>query len=288
MLSKPKITILSIMIVAMLLALPMINAFDDIFTDGSLYDSIWTDDISLSDPVFANDYSLTDPIFSDDSDFDGDVFSGNYYNYDLDYSDSEDLYLSVTEHDNTNYDADGLYLDDNYNSALDASDSDENADDFLWDNPFEDPLTFDDPFNIPGDDIQDIGDQDIPSSAPRSNPEPTPGPGPIPTINENGLNIQITGTRMQSELSPGEQLMLKIFIKNNGKEKIEDMKIVLVNQDLALRDSIGPMDLKKGAKASKTLLLDFPEGIESGYYYLRINVHADGIDRVIYRDILVE
>jgi len=286
MLSKPKLTILSVIIVAMLLAVPMINAFDDVFSDYSLYDPIWTEDSSLVDPIFSNGIE-----------YDNFAFSGDSYDYDLEYSDSEDLYLSVTEPDYNDYDVDGLDIDDtdavfdgvnnnNHNSASDSTASNED-DGFLWDNPFEDPMTFDDPFDVPGDDIQDIGDNDIPP-APTSNPEPIPGPGPVPTINENGLNIQITGTRMQSEINPGEQLMLKIFVKNNGKEKIEDMKIVLVNQDLALRDSIGPMDLKRGAKASKTLLLDFPEGIEPGYYYLRINVHASGIDRVIYRDILVE
>lgn len=288
MLSKPKLTILSIMLVAMLLAVPMINAFGDAFTDYSLNDPIWTEDYSLTDPVFSNGVESDEPAFSDDS-----------YNYDLasdSEEDSEDLYLSVTEQDYIEHDSEGLDIDDtdadvnddNYNSALDADDTAANDDDFLWDNPFEDPLNFDDPFDVPGDDIQDIGDDDIPASTPAPFPEPTPGPVPGPADDEDGLSIQITGTRMQSEISPGDQLLLKIYVKNNGKEKLEDMKIVLVNQELALRDSIGPMDLNKGERASKTLLLDFPQGIETGYYYMRINVHADGIDRVIYRDIRVE
>lgn len=290
MLSKPKLTILSIMMVAMLLAMPAINAFDDVFTDYSLYDPIWTEDSSLTDPVFSNGIESNEFSFSDGS--------YGYDDYELVYSDSEDLYLEATDRDYTDYDSEGLDIDDtdavfdgvnnNYNSASDNSNANRDAadeDDFLWDNPFEDPMNFDDPFDVPGDDIQDIGDDDIPSQ-PGTNPEPTPGPGP--TINEDGLSIQITGTRMQSEISPGEQLLLKIYVKNNGKEKLEDMKIVLVNQELALRDSIGPMDLRRGERASKTLLLDFPQGVEPGYYYLRINVHADGIDRVIYRDIRVE
>jgi len=142
-----------------------------------------------------------------------------------------------------------------------------------------------DPQDVPWSDYPDP----LPSPTPAPFPEPTPGPAPGPTDSESGLSIQITGTRMQSEISPGDQLLLKIYVKNNGKEKLEDMKIVLVNQELALRDSIGPMDLKRGERASKTLLLDFPQGIEKGYYYMRINVHAaDGIDRVIYRDVRVE
>ncbi len=287
MLSKPKLTILSIMIVAMLLAVPMINAFDDVFTDYSLDDPIWTEDYSLTDPVFSNGVESDESAFSDDS-----------YNYDL-ASDSEDLYLGATEQDYEEYDREGLDIDDtdadvndnNYDSTSADSNADNTAadeDDFLWDNPFEDPINFDDPFDVPGDDIQDIGDDDIPATTPASNPEPTPGPAPGPADEEDGLSIQITGTRMQDEIRPGDQLLLKIYVKNNGHEDLDNMKIVLVNQELALRDSMGPMHLANGERASKTLLLDFPQGIEPGYYYLRINVHADGIDRVIYRDVRVE
>ncbi|MBW2968735.1 hypothetical protein KY304_00060 [Candidatus Woesearchaeota archaeon] len=111
---------------------------------------------------------------------------------------------------------------------------------------------------------------------------------PLTTIKEKGLRIQITGTRMPSEINAGEQLLLRVYLKNNGDEHIDNLKITLVNQELALRDSVGPLDLRKGHKASKILLLDFPDSIQPGYYYLRINIHANGIDRVVYRDIYVK
>lgn len=157
------------------------------------------------------------------------------------------------------------------------------ADDWTYD--YFDDIS--DPQDFPWSDYPDPLPTPAPPTPAVPGPTPGPEPGPGPSDEEAGLSIQITGTRMQDELSPGDQLLLKIYVRNNGNEKLENMKIVLVNQELALRDSMGPMDLRKGERTSKTLLLDFPQGIEPGYYYLRINVHADGVDRVVYRDVRV-
>ncbi len=127
----------------------------------------------------------------------------------------------------------------------------------------------------------DIGPEDFPTFEPEEKE-------PIPTIQEEGLSIQITGTRMPNEINAGDQLLFRLYLKNNGKDHIDNLKITLVNQELALRDSVGPLDLRRGHRASKILLLDFPYEIQPGYYYLRINVHANGLDRVVYRDIYVK
>ncbi|MBN1645285.1 hypothetical protein JW851_04605 [Candidatus Woesearchaeota archaeon] len=224
MLKKPKLTILSILIIAMLAAVPLISAFDDAFDEFFTEDSFFTED--------------GDFIFEDDPDF---------FVY---YPEDESL----------------LY--------------DEPYDDLFIGDPFEDPMIFDDSFDVPGDDMPEMAPQDIPLA---HQPEEQP---PV-IIREKGLSIQITGTRMPDEINAGDQLLLRIYLKNNGKENLDNLKITLVNQELALRRSVGPMDLKKGDKETEILLLDFPYDTESGYYYLRINVHANGIDRVIYRDIYV-
>lgn len=224
MLKKPKLTILSILLIAILAAAPLISAFDT-FEDFFTEDSFVTEN---GDFVFDNNQDFW-VYFPEDGDF---IFEDSY----------EDLFL---------------------------------------DDPFEDPFIFDDPFDVPGDDMPELAPVDIPSVHTEDEPEPV-------FIREKGLSIQITGTRMPSEINAGDQLELRVSIKNNGKETLDKLKIVLVNQELSLRHAVGPMDLKRGDKASRILLLDFPYDVYPGYYYLRINVHANGIDRVIYRDIYVK
>jgi hypothetical protein len=226
MLRKPKLTILSILLIAMLAVTPLISAFDafdDFFTE----DSFMTDDDNF---VFEDNQDFW-VYFPDDGDF---IFE------DLD----EDLFL---------------------------------------DDPFEDPFIFDDPLDVPGDDMPELAPEDVPGL-----PEPEPEPDVPVIIRGKDYSIQITGTRMPSEINAGDQLLLHVYVKNTGRKNIDNLEITLINQELALRDNVGPMDLKRGDRESRMLLLDFPYKIESGYYYLRINVHADSIDRVIYRDIYVK
>jgi len=254
----------------MLIAVPAITAFDDLFMDGTIEDPMF-DTGYIDDPMFDTGY-IEDPMFHtgyiEDPMFDNSAETNEYYTYETEKQDTE-YYTYENSPDETEY----------Y-----TYDTTEAEDDFLWDNPAEDPFYFDDPMDFPGDDIQDIGDDDIP-------PAPYQGDNGKddynPTLNTNGLSIKITGTRMPNEINQGEQLRLKIYIKNTGKT-LDNLKIVLVNQEIAVRHAVGPMDLKSGEKTSRTLLLDFPSKITPGYYYLRINAHANGIDRVIYRDIYVK
>lgn len=239
MLTKPKITILSLLIIAILSLVPIITASEDFFLDSN--DDLLFPEGSLEE---STQYSY-DPY---------------YYTYD----DSPD----APELNNIPY----------LNTEPEESEYEEDM--FVYD-PYHDPIDFDDPFDAPGDDIPEIAPEDIPTA-----PQPTEKEPDLPAIKEDGYSIRITGTRMPSKITAGDQLMFKIYVKNTGKS-IDHMKITLVNQELALRDSIGPIDLDRGDKASKTLLLDFPFKVQPGYYYLRITVHADGIDRVIYRDIYV-
>ncbi len=151
---------------------------------------------------------------------------------------------------------------------------------FEWTYDDFDPIS--DPYDTPYSHYPDITPDEYPREEPEEEePEPT-------IIREKGLSIQITGTRMPDEINAGDQLELRVYLKNNGKEKLDNLKIVLVNQELSLRHAVGPMDLKRGDKASRILLLNFPYEVHPGYYYLRINVHANGINRVIYRDIYVK
>jgi len=66
---------------------------------------------------------------------------------------------------------------------------------------------------------------------------------------------------------------------------LDNVKVAVVIQDLAVRASAGPFDLSVGKRVSRTLNLVLPEDVQEGIYYLRITIHSESLHRVVHRDI---
>jgi len=103
---------------------------------------------------------------------------------------------------------------------------------------------------------------------------------------DDEISIRILSTRFPAQTQSGEFLPLRIRIENTGTKNLDDVKVAVVNQELAIRSSIGPFDLDKHEDQTKTLYLDIPEYTPEGEYYLRFTVTSNGNTRkVIHRDI---
>jgi hypothetical protein len=120
-------------------------------------------------------------------------------------------------------------------------------------------------------------------------PQPTPQPEPSPpTKAEQGVSLKILSTRFPLGGIAGSAVPIYMTIENNGDEKLEDTTITVLNQELAIRTSIGPFDLGKGRDASKMLLLRIPENAPEGTHMLRFTVSSNSqIRRVVYRELYV-
>lgn len=120
-------------------------------------------------------------------------------------------------------------------------------------------------------------------------PQPTPQPEPSPpTKAEQGVSLKILSTRFPLAGSAGSVMPIYLAIENNGNEKLEDTTITVLNQELAIRTSIGPFDLGKGRDVSKMLLLRIPENAPEGTYMLRFTVSSNSqVRRVVYRELNV-
>ncbi|MBN2458426.1 hypothetical protein JXB31_04830, partial [Candidatus Woesearchaeota archaeon] len=88
-------------------------------------------------------------------------------------------------------------------------------------------------------------------------------------------------------ISPGEEINMRISLKNSGDFDLENVKISVVSLELGERASAGPFDLDRGDEATRSLLLWIPEGVAPGYYPLRITVSSDNVKRVVYRFITI-
>ncbi|MEM4264024.1 MAG: hypothetical protein QW666_03985 [Candidatus Woesearchaeota archaeon] len=119
--------------------------------------------------------------------------------------------------------------------------------------------------------------------APQPAPQPEPSP---PTKLEEGVSLKILSTKFPFTATAGSTVPIYLRIENNGNEKLENTKITIINQELAIRTSTGPFDLGKGRSASKMLLLKIPENTPEGTYMLRFTVSSNSqIRRVIYREL---
>jgi hypothetical protein len=119
-------------------------------------------------------------------------------------------------------------------------------------------------------------------------PQPTPQPEPnAPTKSEQeGVSLKILSTRFPFAGSAGSTVPIYITVENNGDEKLEHTTITVLNQELAMRTSIGPFDLGKGKDASKMLLLKIPDNAPEGTYMLRFTISSNGqLSRVVYREL---
>jgi hypothetical protein len=101
---------------------------------------------------------------------------------------------------------------------------------------------------------------------------------------EYGIHISAIRIPAAYEYNAGDTVEITLSFANNGDEELEDVKASVTVYDLALRESVGPFDLKKGKKVTKTMYLELPEDAEKQSYYARITIDSNEVKRVVYRE----
>ncbi len=83
----------------------------------------------------------------------------------------------------------------------------------------------------------------------------------------------------------GDLVPITISFRNNGDSKLENLKAAVKIQDLGIRASVGPLDLQIGKRISKTILVELPEDVQPGTYYVRITIDSGSLHRIVHRDV---
>lgn len=84
----------------------------------------------------------------------------------------------------------------------------------------------------------------------------------------------------------GDYLPVTIAIENSGNQKLEDLKVKAIIQELAVIDT-AKLDLSSKNKAKVNMNLFIPVDAEPGLYAVRFSYHNGDVSRVIYREIQV-
>ncbi|MGM5482548.1 MAG: hypothetical protein ACQESF_03735, partial [Nanobdellota archaeon] len=95
--------------------------------------------------------------------------------------------------------------------------------------------------------------------------------------------VNPTGTM----LVPGDMMDLRMNLKNNGDFDLENVELKALVHDFGSRAEAGPFDLDVGDKASRTLHLYVPQGVENGDYPVRLTMSNDKVKRVVYRYVTI-
>lgn len=109
----------------------------------------------------------------------------------------------------------------------------------------------------------------------------------VETKAEFGIHVSTIRISDAFEQYAGSQVPVYITFENDGNKKLENVKANVVIQDLGVRDSIGPFDLKTGDERSEMLLVSLDESVQPGLYPVRITLYSEETSRVIYREIEV-
>jgi hypothetical protein len=105
---------------------------------------------------------------------------------------------------------------------------------------------------------------------------------------KDGLSVHIGTLRIPDDAQPGDLVPVQVNFRNNGHDKLENLKVAIVVQDLAIRASVGPLDLLVGKTESRTMMLELPEDMEKGLYYGRLTIDSASLHRVVHREFMVE
>ncbi len=113
-----------------------------------------------------------------------------------------------------------------------------------------------------------------------------PEPEPAETFAVD--NLLVTRLVVRSEYAhAGDEIEISMDVENKGIEKLEDITISATIQELGLRKNIGPFDLKRKDEASKRIIMDIPEDVPEGNYYLRLTFSNDDVKRIKYRQVTI-
>lgn len=118
-------------------------------------------------------------------------------------------------------------------------------------------------------------------------PDCPPGPAPAPEDETDDVGVHISSIRIPNayDAMAGDLVPVTISFKNDGDEKLEDLKASVKIQDLNIKASVGPLDLSVGKKISKTIYVELPEDVQPGTYYARITIDSGSVHRVKHRDV---
>jgi len=106
--------------------------------------------------------------------------------------------------------------------------------------------------------------------------------------NEFDAGVFIGSIRTPGTITSGQDVNVAINVKNHGDGTLDNLKITATIQELALRDSAGPFDLKTNRHVTKHLHLMLPDELPAGEYLVRITIHNNDVSRVVHRPIIVE
>ena len=80
-----------------------------------------------------------------------------------------------------------------------------------------------------------------------------------------------------------------VFVKveNIGHEDLEDLRIIAMIDELALRQSTGKFDLDEEDSFGRFIYLEIPEDAESGLYLIKVAVQNDDYRDSAYRQVWI-
>lgn len=101
------------------------------------------------------------------------------------------------------------------------------------------------------------------------------------------LKIESIRFPEQANLDDGNVIPIHIAVQNDGDRKLEDVKFSATILELGARKRAGPFDISVGEHESRTLAMELPEDVESGWYMVRLELGNDEVRRVVHRQIHV-
>ncbi len=107
------------------------------------------------------------------------------------------------------------------------------------------------------------------------------------TENDDKLSVHIGSIIIPNayDAEAGDLVPITISFRNNGDSKLENLKAAVKIQDLGVRASVGPLDLSIGKRISKTIMVELPEDVQPGTYYVRITIDSGSLHRIVHRDV---
>lgn len=87
----------------------------------------------------------------------------------------------------------------------------------------------------------------------------------------------------EETVKSGKELKILVDFKNNGEEKLEDVRIEAISYDLPARTVIGRITAKPGETVDRLLIMDIPKDALPGKYDIRVTISNEDIRRVKHR-----
>ncbi len=113
----------------------------------------------------------------------------------------------------------------------------------------------------------------------------------VVTVDEDYLprdELAIARIDMYDIASVGGIMQLNLKFDNRGNQDLDNIKISASILELDVHDEKGPFDLDDDEQVMKSLVLDIPDHVEPGFYYVRISVSNSEVRRVVHREFIIE